>query len=195
MLTAQLTLSLQGLPLPLLHLLYSPPTRPRSEHLHPSPRKEVHTDAPVLVLKPSLAVAIRVTPLSPSEKESRRCRKAPPRGHHRLPNGLPPHAPTKPPPAAPTPEMASWHWHELRHYPPMLSPPSASAATVKKCPSTPKKTAKHHRLSEPSGVVGPHIAIRLSRIFRPRPRARSRSTVLLLWATHQIRKSRGQGVG
>ena len=154
----------------------------------------MHTDAPVLVLKPSVTVTIRGAPLSPSKKESRRCRTAPLCGQHRLPYGLPPQALSKRHPAASTSsthKRASTSWHAQWM---MLAQPTTSTTAPRKYPSAHTRRERYQDC-EPSGVVGPHIVIRSSRIFRSRLRALTRSTVLLLWATHQIRKSRGQGVG
>ena len=53
-----------------------------------------------------------------------------------------------------------------------------------KCPSAEMNKGTLQQ-REPSGVVGPHFVIRLSRFFRSRLRARLRSTVLPLWATPQ----------
>ena len=182
-----------GPPLPLLHHTHFLPPRPRTYHLLPTPyqrpRRKVHTDAPVLVLKPSVTVTIRGAPLSPSEKESRRCRTALPGGRHRLLYGLPPQVPTKPPPAASTistRRLAPTRWHAQWTN---QVPPTTSATAW--FPSA-RTTRPRNKGCEPSGVVGPHIVIRLSRIFRSRLRVRPRLTVFSLWATHQIRKSRGQ---
>ena len=186
-----------GLQLPLLHHPYFLPPRTRTDHLlptpHQRPRQKVHTDAPVLVLKPSVTVTIRGAPLSPSEKESRRCRTAPLCGQHRLPYGLPPQALSKRHPAASTSSThrrASTSWHAQWM---MLAQPTTSTTALRNYPSAHTRRERYQDC-EPSGVVGPHIVIRSSRIFRSRLRALTRSTVLLLWATHQIRKSRGQAL-
>ena len=75
----------------------------------------------------------------------------------------------------------------------MLAQPTTSTTAPRKYPSAHTRRERYQDC-EPLGVVGPHIVIRSSRIFRSRLRVRPRSTVFSLWATHQIRKSRGQGV-